>query len=181
MKQNQKKWIWAAFIAAAVILISFLSTVPSKTQQSATDTVANQSISAYLTQIGADSWNSVCWLGDPKGRFLEQFRGTSSNPWIRWREKQRTQLWSQHKSCFEKSIQAVVVLFPLNQDVYSLPREESQKLQAEVSELLSQTERGKDHHKSNSTFYLQTGAQLLIFSRKDLTAPAFKTSSAPTE
>ena len=177
----KKKWAWAALLPVLLALLVFFLTAPEKIAQSLTDTIANQSLSATLTQAGAKSWNSVCWLGDPKGRFLKQFRGTSSNPWVRWQENQRTRLWSSNKSCFETSTQAIVMIFPFDADVYSLPPPESQQLQAEASELLSQTGRGLDHHRNNSTFYLQTGAQMIIFSRKDLSESSAKSSSAATD
>ena len=166
MKQNKKRSVGAALLAVILISLGFFSTSPQAVSQSATDIIANQSLSSDLSLLGADSLNSVCWLGDPKGRFLKQFLGTSSNPWVRWQEKQRTRLWTDNKSCFETSVEAIVLIFPVDADVDSLPRQESQKLQAEASELLSQTGRGKDLQKSNSTFILQTGAQLLVFSRK---------------
>lgn len=140
---------------------------PPRSIQSPTDEVASQSLSAYLHALGAKGSGSVCWLGDPKKVFLNRILGTPESTWARWKEKRRFFSWSPDRSCFDKGVKAIVVLFPFLPEIYELPPEESAQLQREASEVLSQSGRAAKFFRHNVYFHLIGAGSLLVFSMED--------------
>lgn len=144
----------------------FLGLSPKKTQQSMVDEIALHGLGAYLSDLGAEKSSSVCWIGDPQSVYLNKFIGTQDSIWDRWKEKARSKSWSRKLSCFDPGFKAIVAIFPLPEVVYSsMAREDSIALQAEASELLSQSGRAENLIKRNVLFHLQAGIQLMIYSR----------------
>jgi hypothetical protein len=137
--------------------------IPPRVTQSIGDQIANQGLSSFLTEIGVTDPSSLCWLGDPMGRYLKQFVGAREDAWYRWKEKRRVRKWEAESSCFSAETKAIVVLFPLIPDVFALPQKHSTPIQKEVSEVMSQSLRGINLERSNVSFHLESGVDLIVF------------------
>ncbi len=155
-------FIFAVLFAAVIYFDS-----PARAVQSPTDEVASQSLGAYLYELGAKGSGSVCWLGDPKKIFLNRILGTPENAWARWKEKRRIFSWSPDHSCFDKSVKAIVVIFPFLPEIYDLQQEESAQLQREASEVLSQSGRAAKFFRHNVYFKMIGAGSILVFSVED--------------
>jgi hypothetical protein len=140
-------------------------TAPKYMDQSIVDKIANNGLKGYLNELGATETESVCWLGDPKSRILNQYLGAEMSIFDRLREKMRIKSWSVSHSCLDHEYKALVVLFPFLKDIYEVSEEESKKLQTDMSEILSLTGRAKGYVRHSVSFQLQDGANMIVLTK----------------
>ena len=156
-------------LCVTIGLVGLWFSVPPQVPQSPVDLIANQGLSSMLTELGANGFESVCWLGDPDKKFVHQYLGSHESAWSRLKENLRVQLWQREGSCFEKNVKAAVVLFPYVESS-GLAKTDAAKIvasiQREISQILSQTGLGADFEKQSSTFHLQTGANFQLYKRR---------------
>lgn len=122
-----------------------------------------------LTELGANSFGAVCWLGDRDEQFANQFIGMHESAWSRFKEKMRVDVWTREGSCFESRIKVAVVLFPYVEATRASGLKSdnlSSVIQREISLLLSQTGPGAEFEKQSTTFHLQTGANFRVYKRR---------------
>ncbi len=160
-------WILSSLSALSIAVLLYVSFFPPQISQTLVDQIANQGLSSYLTGIGVTGPGSICWLGDPQGRYLKQFIGASKDLQSRWREKARVRKWKAQLSCFSSEVKAIVVLFPLVPDVFGLPQQDSTLIQKEVSEVMSQSRRGINLERANVSFHLESGVTFVIYTVKN--------------
>jgi hypothetical protein len=157
--------IFIGLLACALISIGVIYLVaPTQVIQSPTDRHATLALRAFLNELGAKQYRSVCWLGDPEKKFARQFFGSSDYPWERLQEVFRTRVWEQVDDCFREDVEAVVVLFPFA-STSSVVQHDFNQMQREASEFLSQSGRGSSFVKQHFVFHLEKGARLLVYTR----------------
>lgn len=170
-KKKKFQLIGITLVLAAIASVSFfaVSFFPPKVRQSPSDLIANQGLSSMLTELGADGFGSVCWLGDLQEKFADQYIGSHEALWPRLKEKLRVRVWKREGNCFGKQIKAVVVLFPYTEMANPAETKSAALIgfaQRDMSLFLSQTGPGSEFEKQSSTFHLQTGANFQVFTRR---------------